>query len=125
MQKFTRSQRLLSAADFQRVFNKVNAKASSSSLSLLGTWNALHYPRIGFIVAKKQVRTAVQRNRIKRVIREYFRAEAHLIPACDIVILVRKNFAQLSNQEIRLTFHNQIKRLSKKLMSSKEQAADA
>lgn len=125
MQKFTRNQRLLCAADFQVVFNQVNAKASSHTLSLLATRNALGRPRIGFIVAKKQVRTAVQRNRIKRVIREYFRARAHSLPACDIVVLVRKGFEQLPNAEIKTVFNDQINRLSTRLMSGKGPLANA
>jgi len=125
MQKFTRQQRLLSAAEFQAVFKQVNAKASCRTLSLLATRNALGHPRIGFIIAKKQVRTAVERNRIKRIIREYFRTQAHSLPACDLVILVRKGFDKLSNQEIRSTFSDQANRLGRRLASGNEKMTHA
>ena len=42
-------------------------------------------PRLGMVVTR-QVGSAVERNRIKRKIREAFRKMAHRLPAVDIVI---------------------------------------
>ena len=42
-------------------------------------------PRLGMVVTRK-VGSAVERNRIKRKIREAFRKMAHSLPAADIVI---------------------------------------
>lgn len=39
--------------------------------------NNLNYPRLGLIVAKKMARRAVERNKVKRLLREYFRTNQH------------------------------------------------
>ena len=106
-QLFTRQQRLLNAGDFQRVFDHTRFKASTRELLILGAANSLGHSRIGFIIAKKHIRTAVQRNRIRRIIREYFRVHCHELSAqdaADLVILARKGFDQLPNSEISSTF---------------------
>jgi len=47
-------------------------------------------PRIGLIVGKRHCPLAVDRNRIKRIVRETFRVRRCRLPALDIVIqLVR------------------------------------
>lgn len=109
---FSKQQRLLKARDFQRVFDQTSLKASTRSLLLLAARNQLEHPRIGFIIAKKQVRLAVQRNRIKRIIRESFRTHAmHLFPY-DVIILVRRGLEQQTNREIRATFERTWQKLS-------------
>jgi ribonuclease P protein component len=56
--------------------------------------------RIGITVSKK-VGNAVRRNRIKRVIREYFRHHKESITGPkDINIIARKGLTPLSNQQI-------------------------
>jgi len=56
--------------------------------------------RIGITISKK-VGNAVERNRIKRVIREYFRHNKEKISKpMDINIIARKGLTALSNREI-------------------------
>ena len=45
--------------------------------------------RLGLSIAARTVGNAVQRNRLRRVIRESFRARQHDLPAVDIVIGAR------------------------------------
>ena len=52
------------------------------------------------VIAKKHVSSAVQRNRIKRQIRESFRHIAEKLPGMDLVVLARKDADKLDNKEL-------------------------
>lgn len=49
--------------------------------------NALGYPRLGLAISRKCSPRAVERNRIKRVIREAFRLRRQSLGGVDIVFL--------------------------------------
>lgn len=86
---FPKSIRLLNAKDYSDVFSSVDLKLSTQYFLCLAKQNSLPYPRLGIIVAKKNVRLAVNRNKIKRLLRESFRINKHQIPSCDIVMLAK------------------------------------
>jgi ribonuclease P protein component len=48
--------------------------------------NQVGYPRLGMIVAKRLLKRAVDRNRVKRCVRESFRQLFPELPACDFVV---------------------------------------
>lgn len=57
--------------------------------------------RAGFIV-KKSIGKAVQRNKIKRILREIWRLEGkELITESDVIILAKKEIAEASFTEIK------------------------
>jgi len=58
--------------------------------------------RLGLAIAKKQLRLAVSRNRIKRLIRDSFRFNQELLAGLDIVVLTRTSVLKCSNNEILL-----------------------
>ena len=60
----------------------------------------LNYDRLGLIVAKKHVRLAVHRNRIKRLIRESFRHRLRNIHGIDAIVLARKGLGELNSSAI-------------------------
>lgn len=68
---------------------------------LLASANNLDHPRLGFVLAKKQIKLAVQRNRVKRLVRESYRLHLQQIPALDFVVLARSGIADLDNEQIR------------------------
>tara|TARA_B100001778_G_scaffold227887_1_gene189319 strand:+ start:519 stop:800 length:282 start_codon:yes stop_codon:yes gene_type:complete len=53
--------------------------------------------RLGMVVAKKNVSKSVERNRIKRLIRESFRHARLQLPGLDIIVLIRKGLDNLPN----------------------------
>ncbi|MFP3019344.1 MAG: ribonuclease P protein component [Arsenophonus sp.] len=96
---FPRELRLLTPKYFDYVFQQPQ-RVSSPEITILGRFNELRYPRIGLTIAKKNVKRAHERNRIKRLTREYFRLHQKEFPSMDFVILVKKGVDNLNNQEI-------------------------
>jgi ribonuclease P protein component len=94
-QRFLRQYRLLTPQDYQAVFDAA-CRVSGQHLAMLAKPNQLGYSRLGFIVSKKQVRTAVARNRIKRVLRESFRTQQRQVLGLDVVVIVYKGLAALT-----------------------------
>lgn len=58
------------------------------------------HARLGLAVAKRHVPRAVDRNRVKRVVRESFRQRRDKLGAADIVVLARKHTAGMSNRSL-------------------------
>lgn len=86
---FSRASRLLASREFKAVFADSPIRVSHKSLLLLARPNGLGLSRIGLVVAKKNIRRAVARNRIKRVVRETFRQREETAITLDIVFLAR------------------------------------
>lgn len=53
--------------------------------------NAGEGPRLGIVVGKKNLPGAVDRNALKRIVREAFRERRSELPACDIMIRLRQS----------------------------------
>ena len=60
----------------------------------------MHSARLGLIVPKRVFRRAVDRNRVKRTLREEFRLRRAALPAMDVVVqvLTRSDQAQLRSE---------------------------
>ncbi len=97
--KFDRDARLLTPSHFQAVFSKP-IRFGSSHITILITPNLTEQNRLGLAIAKKRVKLAVQRNRIKRQIRESFRLNQHNLPHIDMVVMVKSGTDKLENNEI-------------------------
>jgi len=90
---------------FRRLHKPKEFELVLKNKGLTDKWLALHFKentigieRIGIIVSKRIVARAVERNRIKRLIRESFRQNyATDVCALDVVVRLRK---KLSNQDI-------------------------
>ena len=80
---------MLTPSQFTFVFQQPQ-RAGTPQITILGRLNSLGHPRIGLTVAKKNVRRAHERNRIKRLTRESFRLRQHELPAADFVVVAKK-----------------------------------
>jgi ribonuclease P protein component len=86
--RFPKSRRLLTAAEFERVFARRRSQADRL-LIVYACENAEGAPRVGLVVSRK-VGGAVIRNRWKRCLREAFRLAQHELPAgVDLVVMPR------------------------------------
>ena len=97
-----RAARLLKPVDFKQVFKK-NKATNDRLFRVLARTNPVGRPRLGMAVSRKVDRTAVGRNRIKRVIRESFRqwsAQRGDRAGLDIVVLPRAAAASICNQQL-------------------------
>ena len=94
---FSRELRLLTPAQFKNVFEQP-FRASSPEITILARKNNLEHPRLGLTVAKKHLKRAHDRNRIKRLVRESFRLSQHNLPYCDFVFVAKRGIGQLDNQ---------------------------
>jgi len=99
-QSFSRESKLVEASQFKRVFDENERRASCQFALILSLPNDQANSRLGLVVAKKHVKQANQRNRIKRLVREHFRQHP-LNQNRDLVFLARKGIANLDNQQIR------------------------
>ena len=77
--------------------------------------NDKNVARLGLIVAKKTAKLAVQRNYMRRVLRELFRINQHQLPAMDVVIQVQKVFEKPDFIEVKQAFNDLCVVLCKKL----------
>lgn len=111
---FSRSLRLLKAADFRLVFDSVEVKAPSDALLLLAKQNKKSLPRVGFILSKKNIKHAVQRNRVKRFTREYLRINQHRLPPLDIIFMGRKGLDKLDDSQLHKLIEKQFQKLAKR-----------
>lgn len=110
---FGREKRLLTPRQFKAVFDSPSGKVPGRNVLLLARENDLQHPRLGLVIGKKSVKLSVERNRIKRQIRETFRHHQLELAGWDIVIIARKGLADLDNPELAKQFAKLWKRLSR------------
>ncbi|WP_413113686.1 ribonuclease P protein component [Thaumasiovibrio sp. DFM-14] len=109
---FLRELRLLTPEHYQHVFQQAH-RAGSPHLTILARKNTLGHPRLGLAVPKKQIKTAVDRNRFKRVVRESFRLRQNQLPAKDFIVIAKKSANELSNEELNAVLDKLWHRLSR------------
>lgn len=122
-QTFGKSLRLLNSGDFQQVFDSASFRISHQHLLLLACHNGRGFPRLGLVVAKKHLRLAVDRNRIKRLCRESFRKRQVDLADLDLIILSRNGLDKLDNTNVFSLLDHQWQRLLKKVRQQAEKQA--
>ena len=98
--RFCKSQRLIRPEEFQAVFTSSRRSRDDVVLVLIRK-NTLGLARLGMAVSMKHAQNAVERNRIKRIIRESFRCNQNNLKGLDIVVVSYKPIAGKSNRELR------------------------
>ena len=96
--------RLLNKTDYNGVFNK-SVKVSNSLFLILIHKSSKSQSRLGLVISKKVDKRAVQRNRIKRIARESFRAHVFK-DTCDFVILARSKAVNQTNKQLFIAIND-------------------
>jgi ribonuclease P protein component len=104
-QSFARRYRLTKTDEFSSVFGFRRA--------IRGKVLMLHYQprpegkseaRLGLVVAKKLLKRAVDRNRVKRIVREQFRLRLAGLPALDMIVRLAVKPAPLDGKLVAEDF---------------------
>jgi len=86
--RFTPAHRLRHKPQFDLLYRE-GRRLSDGNFLLVVRPNTLPHARLGLSIAAKTVGNAVNRNRVKRVLRESFRKNIHRLPGVDIVVNAR------------------------------------
>ena len=108
--KFGRASRLVRKSEFSAVFGGRNTRVSDRYFTILAIektdqstdagGDKSSEARLGLAISKKRAKRAVDRNRIKRVIRESFRANVKTISGFDIVVMNRDAAVSTSSTDL-------------------------
>jgi ribonuclease P protein component len=117
--KFIRQAKIVKTDDFSSVFN-LRKRIASPHLVMRYRLNEASMPRLGLIVSKKTAKLAVQRNYMRRVLRELFRLNQQQLPEVDLVVQVQKTFEKPEFMLVKQEFESLLLKLSAKIIVNKD-----
>ncbi len=97
--KFGPSLRLVKQREFDHVF-KMGRRVKIKGLTILRMDNDLGHPRLGISIGRS-FGNAVERNRMKRRLREAFRLSQHELVHCDFICVPYRRAMELSVRELK------------------------
>ena len=102
---FAKKERLVKTKDFARVY-KSGSSFTDGPFVLKTLSNTLNFNRIGFSIGARNIKSAVKRNRIRRLFRETFRKNKSVLKkGFDMVLIVRREpAASLSYEKAKKIF---------------------
>lgn len=92
--------RLRRKPDFEAVYAH-GRRLGNGFFGVIARPNDQGRPRLGLAVAAKLAGGSVERNRIRRIVRESFRLHQHELPAVDIIVSARPRARGAANRELR------------------------
>ncbi len=117
MATFIPAQHLTRKGQFDAVYQR-GAKLGDSCFLILYLANSLPHARLGLSVSARSVGNSVNRNRIKRIIRESFRQAGITLPAVDIVVNTRPGARDADNRQLAERLEQHWQRLNKRCAAS-------
>lgn len=114
---FTAQQRLRRKSDFDSV-HAHGIRIADGYFAVIARANDLAWPRLGLAVSVKTAGGAVERNRIRRVIRESFRLHQRELPALDIIVNARNSARGAASGELRASLETLWKKVRERCAAS-------
>jgi len=98
---FPRHVRLTRPEEFQRLFERGRHRRTDVEGLLARSRNTGETgPRLGLAISKRILKRSVDRNRIKRLVRESFRHHYSTLPNVDLVVLAKPELSRMDNAGI-------------------------
>ena len=91
-ERFPEKYRLTRPTDFQEVF-KTALRYADRKFLVLARNNGMGCARLGLAISAKRIKSAVKRNKVKRLVRESFRRNQSRLKGLDIVVIAQNNIA--------------------------------
>ena len=108
-QRFPRCARIRTSAEYQAVFSEGSRVSGACFRLHFAEGEAFPKPRLGIAVSKRVDKSAVARNRIKRVCRDYFRLHQQNFRAAEYVLIAKpeaaKTLAMAWRADLEKLFH--------------------
>lgn len=104
---------MLKPDQFSRVFS-VGLRSKDNLFIVLANPNGLDYGRLGLAISKKKTRLAVNRNHLKRIVRESFRTNQSIIMGLDLVVMNLSGSGLAANNAYWTSLERHWRKLAKK-----------
>jgi len=111
--RFPKRCRLLKPAEFKAVFDH-RCICGGPLFTQYAAPNNSDAARLGLVVSRKVSLLAVDRNRVKRLVRESFRHQGALLSGLDVVVVARRPATGASSGDLRAALQDNWKALSRK-----------
>jgi ribonuclease P protein component len=122
--RFTKQAKIVKTDDFSSVFN-LRKRIANKHLVMRYRPKAVNIARLGLIVSKKTAKLAVQRNYMRRVLRELFRLNQHRLPAVDLVVQIQKAFEKPDFMVIKQEFEHLVQQIVTKTSINKNKSINS
>lgn len=97
---FGADKRMRRKAEFDHAFAR-GRRFSDAYFTMTVCSNARQAPRLGLAIAARSAGNAVERNRVRRIVRESFRLHARALPAVDIIVATRTTVRSAASKALR------------------------
>jgi len=107
-----KEERLLKPSEFQSVYK--NGKWSANrEIAVNFRPSDKPFPSLGITVSKKVSKLAVDRNRIKRLIREWFRHNKNQFKNIELIITAKPALNSKTNEQVFLSLNDVCRKIKK------------
>lgn len=102
--RFPASRRLRRKIDFDSAYAR-GRRLGDRFFAVIASPNEAGAARLGLTVATKTAGNSVERNRLRRLIRESFRLRQHELPCLDLVVSARQPARGMHNAQLRASLN--------------------